>query len=135
VVALKALLVTVLVALVSACSSSTKHSEPSSVVRVTEHNNGKTVTVSKGDEVDVVLSNTYWTIQTPASTIVTAEGANETQPQLQGCVPGGGCGTVTQRFKAAAPGVQTITAGRAICGEALRCVGDQGRYEVTITVQ
>jgi hypothetical protein len=50
------------------------------------------------------------------------------------CVPGGGCGTVTAAFRALAPGRATITASRTTCGEAMRCTGTDGAWEVTVVV-
>ncbi|HKT37795.1 MAG TPA: hypothetical protein VJR48_05445 [Ktedonobacterales bacterium] len=82
----------------------------------------------------VTLGSTYWTIQgssnpqalVPVGTAVASPGS---------CPPGGGCGTVSQEFRAVAPGVAQITASRVSCGEAMRCIGAAGQYELTVQVK
>jgi hypothetical protein len=99
---------------------------------------GRTVTVAVGAQVTITLQSTYWrfadpqppAILTPVSTpLVNASPANS-----PGCVPGQGCGTVTMSFRAAKPGTTTASATRTTCGEARGCPGDEGTYQVTITV-
>ena len=51
-----------------------------------------------------------------------------------GCVPGGGCGTVTATYGAVHAGRVTVTANRTSCGEALRCSPEQGSFTVAVVV-
>jgi predicted secreted protein len=107
-------------------------------VTAAEADNGRTLRLSVGDELVVRLSSTYWEFTTPPgggavmslgpqNVIASAPGA--------GCVPGAGCGTVTARFRAVAPGGQTISANRTSCGEAMRCTGAEGSYRLYLVVQ
>ena len=57
-----------------------------------------------------------------------------TSPQLKGCVPGEGCGTVTALYDAVAPGRADVNAKRTSCGEAMSCTGNLGFYRVTVVV-
>jgi hypothetical protein len=50
------------------------------------------------------------------------------------CLPGIGCGVTTAWYKALSAGSATVSASRVSCGEALRCVGKQGAYRVTVVV-
>jgi hypothetical protein len=128
--------------LISACSSSGAKSSPSatttkqrSVVRVTTADNGQTVDLAPGQELDLALDNTYWQIaQSAAPTIVREVGRPVTTPNISGCVPGGGCGTVRANYIGIAPGTADITASRTTCGEARPCTGSDGSYRVTVVV-
>jgi hypothetical protein len=103
-----------------------------------EPDNGRTLTLSVGDELVVRLSSTYWEFTTPpGGGAVTSLGPQEVIASAPGtgCVPGAGCGTVTARFRAVAPGRQTISADRTSCGEALRCTGTQGSYQLYLVVR
>lgn len=105
-------------------------------VRLTEVDNGHTVTVAVGSTVTVVLASTYWQVQgsSDAAVLLLASGP-VIAPAAQGtCVPGGGCGTVTTVFRALGPGRASVTAGRTTCGEAMQCTGTNGAFEVTIVV-
>jgi hypothetical protein len=104
---------------------------------VTEAENGKTVTVTPGSTVTLVLSNTYWQVQGSSDAKVLAPVADPTvsAPPMGGaCVPGSGCGTVTVVFHAVAAGHASILASRTTCGEAMMCQGSAGAFEVTIVV-
>jgi hypothetical protein len=103
------------------------------VLTLTDADKGRTVPVHVGDEVQVVLGSTYWTVQASSDPAVLASvGQPVVAPQPSGCVPGEGCGTVTATFRAAGPGTATVSAGRTSCGEAMGCTGDSGSYEVTL---
>jgi hypothetical protein len=104
-------------------------------VTVDEHQAGKVVRVHKGDQVTLALHNTYWTIGAAHGKVLqTAGGQQHTHARMQGCIPGGGCGTVTRSFVAAHEGRAGITASRTTCGEAMRCTGTNGSDRVTIRV-
>jgi hypothetical protein len=101
---------------------------------ITEADGGKAVTLRRGDGLTVVLHSTYWSFTSPPSTVVTADGPASVAPDLTGCVPGGGCGTVTISYRAAAAGSATLSAHRDTCGEARACTGGQGDWQVSVTV-
>jgi hypothetical protein len=82
-----------------------------------------------------VLASTYWTLQPSSNPIVLQpNGQPIVAPQIRGCVPGQGCGTVTTDFTASTTGTAIVTATRTTCGEALACTPANSHYEVTITV-
>ena len=110
-------------------------SAPPSTTTLTEHDNGRTVALHVGEHLRVVLASTYWTFQ-PSSdpTVLHPDGQPIISPQIGGCVPGQGCGTVTADFTASSTGTATVTATRTTCGEALTCTPANSRYQVTITV-
>jgi hypothetical protein len=93
------------------------------------------VTLHVGDRLEVVLSSTYWTFA-PSSepTVLAPDGQPVVTPQIRGCVPGQGCGTVTANFTADTKGTAQLAATRTTCGEALPCTPADSHYEVTITV-
>jgi hypothetical protein len=101
---------------------------------VVDEHTSQTVTVHKGDRVRLVLHSTYWTIDPAHGSALRTAGAQKTEPRLAGCIPGGGCGTATRTFVARALGRGKISAARTTCGEALRCIGDQGSFELTVRV-
>ena len=88
-----------------------------------------------GDTLVVTLASTYWTVQ-PASdpAVIDEMGSALIVPRIGGCVPGGGCGTVTATFVAHTHGTALLTATRTTCGEALLCQGGAGRFSLTVTV-
>ena len=107
-----------------------------SVANVLEGDNGRTVAVSVGSEVALDLKSTYWQVAGSSDPAVLAlvSGPTVSAAAMGTCVPGGGCGTVVATFRALAPGRAVITASRTTCGEAMRCTGADGAYEVTIVV-
>jgi hypothetical protein len=110
-------------------------SAPAGAVQLSEADRGRTVPVRVGDEVTVVLHQTYWSMAPPSpSGPVRQTAATAVAPQLHGCVPGGGCGTVTTSYVAAAPGSVTIAAHRQTCGEAKACAPDQRDWQVVVAV-
>jgi hypothetical protein len=107
-------------------------------VVATEADNGRTVVVAVGQRLVVELHSTYWSLDRPApASVLWPDGpvGVRASPPGVGCVPGGGCGTVSQAFLAVGPGTATIIAGRTSCGEAMGCTGDQGRYALTVIVK
>jgi hypothetical protein len=104
-------------------------------VSLTYGDNGRSVAIHTGDSLKVILSSTYWSFQDSSNpNVLRSGGSAKVVPQLSGCVPGQGCGSVTATFKAVGAGVATIVAMRTVCGEALRCNGTNGRYEVAVSV-
>lgn len=96
---------------------------------------GKSVTVSSGDQITVQLDSTYWTFDAIDNTNVVKQQGNTSYKGQLSPVPGSGTGTATADFVAISPGTTKITASRVSCGEALRCTGDQGSFEITVTVK
>jgi hypothetical protein len=104
--------------------------------KVSEADDRGTVTLRAGGTLSVVLHSTYWQYDPPSDPSVLRSQADPTySPDPPGsCVPGGGCGTLTAGFRALRPGRAVITAHRTSCGEAMACVGDAGRFSVTVVV-
>jgi hypothetical protein len=97
--------------------------------------NHSTVRVAKGTTVAVTLHSTYWTFHASSGKALKAVGAPILAPAPIGtCVPGGGCGTVTARYRAVKTGSAAINASRVSCGEALACGPSNSTYVVHITV-
>lgn len=95
--------------------------------------NGTTVNLHVGDRLALTLHSTYWTISgSTNSRVLTAEGPEAVSPAPGGCVPGGGCGTVTMTFDVIGTGSADVTASRVSCGEAMLCTGTQGSYKITV---
>jgi hypothetical protein len=107
-----------------------------SEVKVDDSKNGQSVQVHVGDTVKVTLGSTYWTFDQSSDPLVLRElGEQVVTPDPMGsCLPGMGCGVTTAWYKALSAGSATVSASRVSCGEALRCVGNQGAYRVTVVV-
>jgi hypothetical protein len=116
--------------------SPTPASSPTSGTTIaTDSDNGKTVELRVGDRLEVQLSSTYWNVTGSSNpSVLRAMGPAVVSPQPSGCVPGAGCGLVTELFAAVSPGTAVVTASRNSCGEAMGCTGNQGSYRVTVTV-
>lgn len=96
--------------------------------------NAKTVHAAAAQQISLSLGSTYWTFEAlPDATVLRSDGAPVTTPS-PGCVPGAGCGTVTEVFTAVGPGQVTIRADRRTCGEAMLCTGTAGQFAVTVVV-
>ena len=94
------------------------------------------MTLHVGDHVKLILANTYWKIEARSdTTVLRSEGRPVTKGQLQGCVPGAGCGTTTETFTAIKGGNTTVSASRTSCGEAVLCTGGDGSYKVAVVVK
>jgi hypothetical protein len=107
---------------------------PAGTVRIGQSENGRALNVAAGSRVVVVLDNTYWKFGVADRSMLVPIGKPAYQPNLTGCVPGGGCGTVTAVFRAAGHGRSVLTASRTTCGEALRCTGTNGSFRVVLTI-
>lgn len=107
---------------------------PGAAVTASDANDGQVVILHMGDHLKVTLASTYWSIHPlPDATVLIALAAPQIQPS-PGCVPGQGCGTVTQEYLAGGLGQVQIAASRTTCGEALACTGTQGSFSLTVQV-
>lgn len=116
-------------------STSTKSSTAGGAVTVMDTDNGRMVTLRRGQVLTVVLNSTYWQFggsSDPA--VLSPRGPTRVSPE-PGCVPGGGCGTATQSFLAVSIGVATVSASRTSCGEAEGCLPSTGTWQVGVRVQ
>ena len=106
----------------SAPGRGSTHLSGSTTKTITEQDKGTTVTVHVGDHLKLILANTYWTIQ-PASdgAVLRSDGLPVTKGELQGCVPGAGCGTTTETFTA-------VKSGKA----SVKCVPDDMRRSASL---
>jgi len=128
----------------SAPSTGPSSTSPSSIsasstgslsIGLSEADDGRTVTAQVGDTITVVLHHTTWVLAPgPASAVLAADGATVVAPQLQGCVPGQGCGTITARYQVTGTGQAHLTAHRDSCGEARTCAPGEGDWAVEVTV-
>ncbi|MDT4959066.1 MAG: hypothetical protein QOD31_2865 [Pseudonocardiales bacterium] len=137
------------VLVLAGCQSGAHRTEPGShtsgtaarsaghkTVTAGEADGGHTITVAIGDDVAVVLHSTYWQLAPLTGGVLQASGPAAVAPATpKSCVPGQGCGTVTQTFRAKAGGRALITASRTSCGEAMRCTGSNGSYHLTVVVR
>ena len=106
------------------------------VVTVSDADNGRTVTLTRREVLKVVLNSTYWQITGSSdSAVLRPRGPAQVNPQPEGCVPGAGCGTVTQSFVAVSSGLAAVTATRSSCGEAEGCLPSAAEWKVTVRVQ
>lgn len=109
---------------------------------VNQNSNHRTIILKRGTSLTLSLNSTYWTIRTSYSpAVVTAVGKTTVKPIFpgptapSGCkVPGMGCGTVMQRFKATRVGTTSITASRTTCGEAMLCAPDKRNFAIKVVV-
>ena len=110
--------------------------QASSTTTLTGKSKGSTVTVHRGDTVQVTLSSTAWTIEAPHGPALRATGP-QTTTFVAGptCHPGQGCGTTQRTFRAVAAGTATLVATRTQCGEALQCTPATSRWQATVRVQ
>ena len=107
----------------------------SSDIMAGDNQNGQSITLHTGQTLLVTLGSTYWTIQGSSDSQVLAPvGAAVTSPESCSASPGSGCGTVSQKFRAVKSGSAQVTASRVSCGEAMRCVGPAGQYQLTVQV-
>jgi hypothetical protein len=103
-------------------------------ITVTDANDGQTVTLHAGQKLRVTLLSTYWEIQPPSAPLVLRQDVQPIVSPSPGCVAGAGCGTAAATFTALAPGHATVVATRTSCGEAMRCLGNSGHFQVEVVV-
>ena len=109
---------------------------------LSEKNASKTVVVKVGARVELTLHSMYWQLAVPAkSSSLTSNGQPILKPIFPsatapaGCrVAGSGCGTQTWEFMASKTGLTHLIASRTTCGEAMKCTGANGRFEVVVKV-
>jgi hypothetical protein len=113
----------------------TTPSNPPVSVRAGDDQNGTSIALHPGQTLQVTLSSTYWSFQGSSNPQVLAiVGAPVTSPLPCNNVPGCGAGTVSEEFRAVGPGTAQVSASRVSCGEALRCIGAAGLYQLTVKV-
>jgi len=113
----------------------------SSITSYTEAMNKAAINAKIGSSFRVSLSSMYWQLSPVKANIVGQVGGVLSQPVMPGpnapagCQhPGAGCGKQTWTFKAKMAGTTILQATRTSCGEALRCVGDQGLFTLRVRV-
>lgn len=118
----------------AACGST--GSPPGHEVTAGDTQNGQSISVHVGDTIRITLSTTFWTIAGSSdASVIQEQGEQVVSPAPRGsCFPGMGCGTTSAVFKAMKAGSATVTATRLSCGEARRCVGAEGNYQLTVVV-
>ena len=106
------------------------------MVTASEADNGHVVRLRAGQRLRVVLHSTYWAMKpVTSSQVLSPDGNPVTSPQPSGCVPGGGCGTLTAGYRAVAPGREKLMATRTSCGEAMGCTSADASWTVTVLVR
>jgi hypothetical protein len=95
---------------------------------------GHTVPAHPGDVIEVRLGSTYWRFR-PVTGGVLSRGRFVSRPTHGNRPPGTGAGAEVATFRALKPGTAHIAAGRQSCGEAMRCVGGQGSFALTVVVR
>ena len=94
--------------------------------------NGRTMTVHPYDTIRIKLQSTYWRFH-PVTGGVLSHGRIAAHPAHGPVVIRGmGSGTMIATFRVLKPGTAHITAARQSCGEAMRCVGGEGSFAVTV---
>ena len=101
-------------------------------VQLDEKANGTTVHVHFGDTVVVTLHSTYWSFLPTGQSLALQLFAPVATAPAGNCRPGVGCGTVTATYNVGHVGTTVLRAHRDSCGEALRCIGTQGDWSVTV---
>ena len=126
--------IAILVLLLTACSSAggSSGTAPRTVV-AGWHDKGHSVSLHKGDVLQVRLNSTYWQFRPASPGGVLSEGRRDVHAKPMP-YPGSGAGTVVVTYHALHSGTTTITAGRTACGEAMRCMGGQASYRLTVVV-
>jgi len=123
---------------VTGCGSSSSGGTPDSqgapgTVTLDDSANGTTVHVHFGDTVTVTLGSTYWSFLPTDGLALQPFAPAQTAPASTCKTPvGSGCGTVTASYNVGHIGTSVLRAHRDTCGEALRCVGDQANWSVTV---
>ncbi|HEX8034375.1 MAG TPA: hypothetical protein VF510_11030 [Ktedonobacterales bacterium] len=113
---------------------STTPSSPPVSVRAGDDQNGTSIKLYLGQTLMVTLSSTYWSFQGSSDSQVLASVGSPIVSPAHCDVPGCGAGTVSEEFRAVGPGMAQVTASRVSCGEAMRCTGANGRYQLTVQV-
>lgn len=108
------------------------------VIVVRDDANGRAVSATAGDRIELILSSSYWHVTgSSAPSVLRQDGPPVLLSRPSSCpdIPGLGCIPVEADFTALTDGKAVITAGRSACGEALRCQPDQTRFTVNVVVR
>jgi len=108
------------------------------VIVVRDGANGKAVSASAGERIELILSSSYWHVTgSSAPGVLRQDGSPVLLSRPSSCpdLPGRGCIPVRADFTALTDGQAVITASRSTCGEALRCTPGQTRFTVTVVVR
>jgi hypothetical protein len=109
------------------------------VIVIRDNANGTMVPVAAGDQVELILSSSYWNVAgSSAPRVLRQDGPATPMPRPSSCpanIPGLGCIPIQTKFTALADGRAVIKASRTSCGEALRCSPDRTRFTVTVVVR
>jgi hypothetical protein len=108
------------------------------VVVARDNSNGKTMRVSVGERLDLILASDYWNVDPSSSpAVLRQDGATSYLARPSDCptIPGLGCIPEQTSFTALAPGTVVITASRTSCGEAMACRPDQRHFRLTVIVR
>jgi hypothetical protein len=110
-----------------------------SVIVIRDNANGTMVPVAAGDQVELILSSSYWNVAgSSAPRVLRQDGPATPMPRPSSCpanIPGLGCIPIQMKFTALADGRAVIKASRTSCGEALRCSPNRTRFIVTVVVR
>ncbi len=92
---------------------------------------GHTLAAHPNDVIEVRLDSTYWRFHRVTGGVLSS-GTFVSRPEHG--PPGVGAGTMIATFRALKSGTAHVSAARASCGEALRCVGGQNSFTLTVVV-
>ena len=124
--------------LAAGCAQTVTAVGNSHMVVARDNSNGKTVRVSVGDRLELILASSYWNVDSSTSPAVLRQDGPTTflaPPSDCSTMPGSGCAPEQTSYTALAPGTVVITASRESCGEALACRPDQSRFRLTVIVR
>jgi hypothetical protein len=103
-------------------------------ISVSDIDNGKTITVSRGTKIQVTLHSSYWNFGSIDTKILRHLKEPLFTPDPSVSYPGSGAGALVVEYQTVGIGKTIISASRVSCGEALRCSGNQGNYFLHIIV-
>jgi predicted secreted protein len=107
-----------------------------------ETNLNQRISVKVGSHLSLTLHSMYWQLSAlKVGSSVTTKGTVYQRAIIPGpsaptgCrIAGMGCGIQIWNFTATKVGTTAIVATRTTCGEAMRCIGTNGRYTVHVKV-
>ncbi|HWY79231.1 MAG TPA: hypothetical protein VNW29_02645 [Candidatus Sulfotelmatobacter sp.] len=102
---------------------------------ISDDDNGSIITLQQGTQIRIILHSTYWIFNTVMKNMIVKQlykpiYASDTSVRT----PGTGVGTVTVEYRAVGIGQATVSASRASCGEAMRCIEHQAKFLIHIIV-
>ena len=110
----------------------------SHVVLARDNSNGKTVRVSVGERLELILASDYWNVDPSSSpAVLRQDGQTRYLAPPSDCPTMSGLGCIPEQtsFTALARGTVVITASRTSCGEAMACRPDQRHFRLTVIVR